>query len=104
MRVIVDTKVRQTLYDFYAEAILLHPTLDETTVHAKVDRLMNLMEKLGEFPDKYPLAKYNRQWVQKRYRDFVSEDVHFAYKVIKLETGEKVVYVTDACHSLLYHD
>lgn len=104
MRVIVDIKVRQTLYDFYAESIVQHPTLDEAVVHAKIDRLLNAMNKLGDFPDKYPLAKYNQQWKNKRYRDFISENIHIAYKVVKLETGEKVVYVADAEHSLLHHD
>ena len=104
MRVIVDVKVRQALYDFYEEAIAQHPTLDETTVHAKIDRLLNAMNKLGDFPEKYALAKYNQLWKKKHYRDFISENIHIAYKVVKLETGEKVVYVADAEHSLLHHD
>ncbi len=104
MRVIVDVKVCQILYDFYEEAIAQHPTLDEATVHAKIDRLLNAMNKLGDFPEKYALAKYNHLWKMKHYRDFILENIHIAYKVVKLETGEKVVYVANAEHSLLHHD
>ncbi|MCQ2312662.1 MAG: hypothetical protein MJZ84_04345 [Paludibacteraceae bacterium] len=104
MRVIVDSQIEETLWAFYEEAMCLHPTLDMTTVVNKINRLRGELNALGDFPDKYPLAK-KVEWQLRGYREFVYEDIHLGYKVIKLgETKESVVYVAEACHSLLYHD
>lgn len=104
MRVRVLDSVLQELMAFYDTAISLHPTLDESTIQEKMNRCMDAVQTLGDFPEKYPLARHKKNWVEHHYRDFVYEDIHFAYKVVLLDTGEKVVYVIDACHSLLYHD
>lgn len=104
MRVIVDRTVVPKLKEFYANAIKQHITLTEETVHAKMDRLLDAVETLGDFPEKYPFARHKSDWLAKGYHDFVYEDIHLAYKVVLLDTDEEVVYVADACHSLLYHD
>lgn len=104
MRVIVLRQVHDSLVNFYAYALQKHPTLDEVVVQAKIDRLLSGLDQLGIFPDKYPYARYKSEWVKRRYRDYCSEDIHFGYKKVRIETGEIVIVVFDACHSLLFHD
>lgn len=103
MRVIVDDSIEDVLWSFYEEALRKHITLEVSTVLAKIERLRLELFELGEYPDKYQLAR-KADWLQKGYHDFIYEDIHIGYKVIKLTTGETVVYVAEACHSLLYHD
>ena len=43
-------------------------------------------------------------WKRKGYLDFMYEDFHFAFRVAVLSSGEMVVSVEDARHSLLFHD
>lgn len=104
MRVVIDDNALAGLKDFYQASMTAHATLDEVTVVNKINRLFDQIEELGLFPDKYPKARHIETWIQQGYRDFVFEDLHVAYKVIRLDTGEHVVYVKDVCHSLLYHD
>ena len=104
MRVIVSKQVRDSLVDFYAHAMQKHPTLDEVVVQAKIDRVLDGLNQLGLFPDKYPYARYKSEWIRQRYRDYCCEDIHFGYKKVRIETGEVVVVVFDACHSFLFHD
>jgi len=103
MRVIVDSNIEDTLWLFYEEALKKYITLEYSTVSAKIERLRSQLFELGQYPDKYPMAK-KVDWLKKGYHDFIYEDIHIGYKVIKLTTGESVVYVAEACHSLLYHD
>lgn len=104
MRVVIDSLVVPKLKEFYAQAMKQYITLTEETVLAKIDRLLDAVQSLGDFPRKYPFARYKSEWISKGYHDFTYEDIHFAYKVVLLDTGEEVVYVADVCHSLFYHD
>ena len=105
MKVIIDNQVDISIHEFYAVALLLHPALDEQTVINKVNRLYDALKTLERFPYMYPLARYNKLWRKKKYRDFLCEDFHFGYKVlVDPETGEQYVQVFDAVHSLLCHN
>lgn len=104
MRVLIDDNALEGLKEFYQAAMNEHVTLDEDTVVRKINRLFDGIKQLGVFPDKYPLARYKAEWIKQGCRDFIFEDLHVAYKIVRLTTDEKVVYVIDVCHSLLYHD
>ena len=105
MQVIIDQQVDYSIHEFYAVALVLHPTLDLQTVENKVNRLYDALKILERFPYMYPLARYNKEWRRKKYRDFLCEDFHFRYKVmVDKETGEQYVQIFDAIHSLLFHD
>lgn len=103
MRVIISNRAKNAINDFYKEALKRHEALDEITVTKKVRRLYGGIRELRTFHSIHPKARYIDEWIQKGYRDFTIEDFHIAYQLAKLESGETVVYVADACHSLLYH-
>ena len=103
MRVFIDKAVHEQILDFYEVAMSRHITLDEATVNRKIDRLYAALDSLGDFADIYPLARLKAYWIEKEYREFISEDFHFAYQIYTLEDGEEIVRVHDAVHSLLYH-
>lgn len=104
MKVFIDTIVHNSIEKFYRATLELHPALDEVTVMKKITRLYNALEGLGEFPQIYAKARYKKTWQQKGYREFLCEDFHFAYQIYTLETGERIVRVHEAVHSLLYHN
>lgn len=105
MRVVIDDNALDGIKEFYRASMEEHITLSEQTVVEKVNRLFDEIAQLGVFPNKYPKARYIKRWINQGCRDFVFEDLHVAYKVVKLkETGEQIVYVIDVCHSLHYHD
>ena len=105
MRVVIDDSALDGIKEFYRASMTEHITLSEQIVAEKVNRLFDEINQLGIFPGKYPKARHIRRWMQQGCRDFVFEDLHVAYKVVRLqETGEQIVYVIDVCHSLLYHD
>lgn len=103
MKVFIDKEVHESLMDFYETAMLRHITLDEATVLKKIDRLYDALESLGDTADIYPLARLKQDWILKGYREFICEDFHFAYQTYILESGERIVRIHDAVHSLLYH-
>lgn len=103
MKVILSNEAKYAINSFYQKALELHETLDETTVKNKIKRLYAGIRELKTFYSLYPKARYKEEWIQQGYRDFTIEDFHIAYRLVKLENGETVVYVADACHSLLYH-
>lgn len=103
MKVLISNKARNAIDDFYREALRLHEALDEITVRKKVRRLYAGIRNLESYYGIYPQARFIDEWRQKGYRDFIIEDFHIAYQIRKLQGGESVVYVADACHSLLYH-
>lgn len=103
MKVVISLKARNAIDDFYHEALKRHEALDEVTVTKKVRRLYAGIRQLKSFYSIYPKARYIEEWIQKGYHDFKIEDFHIAYQLRKLQSGETIVYVTDACHSLLYH-
>lgn len=104
MKVFIDTIVHDSIERFYRATLELHPALDEVTVIKKVSRLYNALESLGDYPHIYAKARYKKSWQAKGYREFLCEDFHFAYQIYTLETGEKIVRVHEAVHSLLYHN
>lgn len=103
MKVIIEAQVQQSLRQFYDASLTLHPSLDETTVINKINRLYVAINGLRSFPYKYPLSTYNRTWIANGYRDLVVEDIHIAYEIAEFENGEAFVRVVDAEHSLLHH-
>ena len=52
----------------------------------------------------YPKARYNQEWINAEYREFICEDFHFAYQIYTLENGSEIVRIHDASHSLLYKE
>ena len=102
MRVRVTDQVFEDLTSFYDVSLRNHPALDEATVLAKEQRLINALERIGQFPYGYRRAKYKARWIAAGYRDFHHEGFHFGYRVETLPSGEKVVVVYEACHDLLY--
>lgn len=61
--------------------------------------LLCFMEGLGECARIYPFARLKEEWIEKKYREFICEDFHFAYQIYMYEDGTEVVRVHDACHS-----
>jgi hypothetical protein len=103
MRVFIDKEVHLQIESFYEAAMAHHITLDEVTVIKKIDRLYDAMESLGTYAEIYPIARLNAEWISKGYQEFICEDFHFAYKIYTMDDGEKIVWIHDAVHSLLYH-
>lgn len=104
MKVVVSPQAYAALEDFYTVAIDTHPTLDEETVLRKIERLENALQRLGYFPYSCPKVRYRKKWIEEGCRDFVFEDLHAAYKIVKDKHETKYVFVVDVCHSKLYHD
>ena len=104
MRVIVHERVYEAVDEFYSAAIEKHPALDLQTVLNKEERLYHALRTLGETYYLYNESRYVIEWKQKGYLDFMYEDFHFAFHVVVLPSGEMVVSVEDARHSLLFHD
>ena len=104
MRVIVRDTVYQAVEDFYVAAMNNHPSLDIQTVLNKEQRLYNALQTLGRTYYLYKETRYVVDWKRKGYLDFIYEDFHFAFRVAVLSSGEMVVSVEDARHSLLFHD
>jgi hypothetical protein len=104
MRVIVEQHVRLSIIEFYAISMQLHPTLDEATVQAKIDRLMAAMHDLERFYSIHPDARLKHSWIAAGYKEVIVEDFHIAYKVETDEDGEQYVAIHDAVHSLLYRE
>lgn len=105
MEVFIDNQVYQVLDEFYTNALLNHPTLDEITVMNKIYRLHRTLDLLGKYAPSLPIARLKAEWVIQGYREYIIEDFHFAFRIYTDEkSGEPYVYVHDACHSLLYHE
>ena len=104
MRVIIDKQVDVSISEFYAVSMVLHPSLDRETVRKKVNRLYDAIQMLGLFPGIYPMAQVKQGWIDAGYREMIAEDFHFAFRVENTESGEQVVAVYDAVHSLLNHN
>lgn len=104
MRVIVKDTVYQAVEAFYAAAMVKHPTLDIQTVLNKEERLYRALQTLGQTYYLWKESCYVLDWKRKGYLDFIHEDFHFAFHLVVLQSGEVVVSVEDARHSLLFHD
>ena len=104
MKVIIEAQVQESLRQFYDASLILHPSLDETTVTNKINRLYEAINSLRLFPYKHPISTYNRTWIANGYRDLVFEDIHIAYEIAEFEDGEVFVHVIDAEHSFLHHN
>ena len=103
MKVIIEEQVHQSIIEFYAVSMRLHPSLDEATVMAKVERLTAAMNDLGKHPTIYAEARLKKSWIEAGYRESIVEDFHIAYKVETDEDGNEYVAVYDAVHSKLYY-
>ena len=104
MKVIIEEQVHQSILEFYAISMRLHPTLDEATVMAKVERLIGAMNELNKFCFIYADARLKQSWKEAGYKEMIVEDFHIAFRIERDEDGEEYVTVYDAVHSLLYHD
>ena len=104
MKVIIEAQVQESLRQFYDASLILHPSLDETTVTNKINRLYEAINSLRLFPYKHPISTYNRTWIANGYRDLVFEDIHIAYEIAEFEDGVVFVHVVDAEHSFLHHN
>ncbi len=104
MRVIIRDTVYQAVDEFYEAAMNNHPTLDMQTVLNKEDRMYRALQTLGHTYYLHNEARYVLDWKRRGYRDFIYEDFHFGFRVVSLPSGELVVSVEDARHSLTFHD
>lgn len=104
MRVIIRDTVYQAVEDFYVAAMNNHPTLDIQTVLKKENRLFQSLQSLSDTYYLYSESRYVIEWKRKGYLDFLCEDFHFAFQLSILPTGEEVISIEDAKHSLLFHD
>lgn len=104
MRVLVRDKVYDEVERFYVAAMENHPTLDLQTVLNKEERLFRALQRLGETYFLYGEPRYIQEWKDAGYSDFIVEDFHFAFHVSVLPSGELIVAVEDARHSLMFHD
>lgn len=103
MKVIIEKQVHQSILEFYAISMRLHPSLDEETVMAKVERLIGAMNDLGRHPAIYAKARLKKSWIEAEYRETIVEDFHIAYKIEVDEDGDEYVVIYDAVHSKLYY-
>jgi len=104
MRVIIRDTVYEAVEAFYVAAMIKHPTLDLQTVLNKENRLYQSLQSLGDTYYLYGESRCVIGWKRKGYCDFMCEDFHFAFQRSVLPTGEEVISVEDARHSLLFHD
>lgn len=104
MKVIIEEQVRLSILEFYAVSMQLHPTLDEPTVMAKVERLIGAMRELDKFYFIYPVARLKQSWIEAGYKEMIVEDFHIAFRIETDEEGDRYIVVHDAAHSLLYHE
>jgi len=105
VRVVVKPAVYEAAHRFYVFAMVAHPTLDERVVLKKEQRMFEALQSLGSTYFIYPLARYIPEWKEAGYHDFICEDFHFAFRIaISKQTGEQIVSIEDARHSLLFHD
>lgn len=102
MKVFIDKRVHTIIEQFYDYALLKHEALDEVVVLKKVQRLYEALEELGKCAWVYPFARLKKEWIEKKYREFICEDFHFVYQIYVDDDGSEVVRVHDVCHSYLY--
>jgi len=102
MRVIISDTVREKVREFYLAAMQNHPSLGWETVDKKEQRLYESLQTLGVMQG-FQRARYNRDWINQGWHEYICEDFHFAYEVCTNEENEDFVWVRDAVHSLLYH-
>lgn len=103
MKVIIEEQVRESILEFYSLSMRLHPTLDEVTVMAKVERLIGAMNELSKLCFIYAEARLKQSWIEAGYKEMIVEDFHIAYRIEIDEDGEQYVVVYDAVHSKLYY-
>lgn len=104
MKILISPFVHQAIDEFYDYALQNHETLDEITVIKKKDRLYDTIESLRSHARIHSKARLKQDWIDNGFYECIIENFHFAYYVAKDKTGEDVVIVADACHSLLYHN
>jgi hypothetical protein len=101
MKVVVLPVVENRIDDFYIAAMQKHPLLSKETVMAKKNRLMASLQTLS-YTQGFRKARMNKYWQSRGWHEFVCEDFHFAYEIVRNKDGDRMVIVHDAEHSLLY--
>ena len=104
LRVVIRNEVHNSIKSFYRASIELHPTLTREVVRAKEKRLYAAIRALKSTYNIYPKARLRRNWINAGYSEMICEDFHFAFKVEQMISGEQIVVVHDAVHSLLYRE
>ena len=102
MEVRIDDEVYLDLAEFYEFSLKKHPTLDETTVLNKEQRLIDSLKDLSIYAPTNHQQTRHIPWARKGYQDYYIEGFHFGYKIETLPSGEQVVVVYEACHELLF--
>ena len=103
MKVLIDKEVVAKIDDFYTAAMSNHISLSEETVSAKKQRLIAALRSLVDYHFVYPKARLKKEWINAGWQECICEDFHFAYEVCLNETGETIIWIRDAVHSLMYH-
>ncbi|MCQ2310867.1 MAG: hypothetical protein MJZ64_03855 [Paludibacteraceae bacterium] len=104
MKILVEPLAEQSLLDFYAQSMRLHPTLSEETVHTKIDRLAIAVKEFARYAHITHKEPFRLDWKELEYCEFIYEDIHIAYKIERLVSGEEIMHIYDAVHSLLNHN
>ena len=98
----IEDEVFEDIKDFYEHSLKKHPTLDETTVLNKEQRLIEALKQLGKYALTDHRVVRHIPWAQKGYKDYYIEGFHFGYKIETLPSGERVVVVYEALHELMF--
>lgn len=102
--VYVDQQVHDCIEAFYEYAKLHYITLDEITVLRKIQRVYDELHRLGDYAGSYGNARLKKDWIKKGYKECIVEDFHFAFQLYQNEHNQPLVYIHEACHSLLYYE
>lgn len=100
----IDKRVFEVLDAFYDASMSLHESLSYEAILAKEQRMITDLKSLMHCAVAMPEVRFKKEWKDKRYHDFHTEGVHFAFRIETLPNGEQVVVVYDACPDLLYYD
>lgn len=104
MKILVELLAEQALQDFYLQSMRLHPSLSEETVHTKVERLRIAVNTFAQYAHISQKEPFRQDWKNNGYYDFTHEDIHMAYKIERLDSGEEVLHIYDMVHSLLNYN
>ena len=104
MKVVIEPRVYDVMYDFYALSCRIHLSLKLSTCLAKIERLERAMKMFADYAEVMHKQPYRNDWKELGYKEFVTEDFHFAYKLYVLPSGEKVLCFHDAIHSKLNYN
>ena len=104
MNIYIDQRVHDSLDSFYEYAKQQYITLDKITISRKIQRIYDELYRLGDYAFCYGESRLKNEWKDKKYKECIIENFHFAFQLYKNENDELFVYIHDACHSLLYYE